>query len=259
MKIAALFVVCGLFAPSAFAQAHCTADIDGYKIHTVYVMGTSYKAVAWAYKHLSDESCLTPVTSMDKADAILELVLPEGAHPTSSPESALSVTCNSSAGDTQCLDSDGNEMDVSCDSAGNCSSYYGPSLIHAVGGLVTTMIESSVGAAEARIYTLDHKLVWKSELIKAKFPYTQWNDKIHMPPLAPACKMPNGWQAHDFKNFRHWASERCAIVFDPPISIDLKANRRTAEKTAKQDELEEMRHNAQNAAAKQQEQKQPPQ
>lgn len=77
MRIAALFVVCGLFAPSAFAQVHCAADIDGYKIHTVYVMGTSYKAVAWAYKHLSDESCLTPVTSMDKADAILELVFPK--------------------------------------------------------------------------------------------------------------------------------------------------------------------------------------
>ncbi len=169
----------------------CEANTNGFKIHSVYVTGTSYKAVEWAYKHLSEESCLTPVTSLAKADAILELVMPQSGSDTATGSGVLSVTCNGSAGSSQCIDSDGNEMDVSCDSAGNCSSYYGPSLAHAVGGIVTAMIESSVGAAEARIYTLDHKLVWKSELVKAKFPFSSWSeDKIHMPPLAPPCKLP---------------------------------------------------------------------
>ena len=45
---------------SVLAQARCEADIHGFKIRNVYIMGDQYNGVANAYKHLSEETCLTP-------------------------------------------------------------------------------------------------------------------------------------------------------------------------------------------------------
>ena len=50
------------------------------------------------------------------------------------------------------------ELDLTCDGAGNCSSYYGPSPGSAVGGaLKEAYITSAVYAAQTRPYTLDHR------------------------------------------------------------------------------------------------------
>lgn len=248
LRISAVVLAFLLASSTAVAQTPCVANIDGFKIHTVYVTGTSYNAVAWAYKHLSEESCLTPVTSLDNADAILELVRPD--NPGAPISSVLTVTCNSSAGLSQCTDTDGNELDVTCDKDSNCSSYYGPSPGNAIGGaLKEAFITSRVYAAQARIYTLDHKVIWNSELIKG----TLWQDKLKKAPLAPACKLPGAWSGNQYHfHYRDWAEKHCGITFDPLVSIDLKANARIAEKNAKQDEIDEMRRNAQDAAKQQQ-------
>jgi len=252
MKNRLLLLLSGVLmfaALPAFAQTPCQANINGFKISRVYVTGTSYNAVAWAYKNLSRESCLTPVTNLAHADAILDLVSPPSSG--ASVPDALTVTCMGGAGDTDCTDSSGDEMSVTCDQAGNCDSYFGPSLASAIGDVISSAVENSVGAAQARIYTLDHKLVWNSEMIKARCCHNQWNDKIRMEPLAPPCKMPGAWGWRRYKNFRHWASAHCGITFGPLVSIDVKANRRIAAEAAKQAEVEQMAHNA-SAAAKQQ-------
>ena len=73
MKVFAAAVL--LLAPGGImAQAKCEANIHGFKIHAVYVMGSQPNGVAWAYKHISEETCLTPVTDPSKADAILVLL-----------------------------------------------------------------------------------------------------------------------------------------------------------------------------------------
>ena len=61
------------FAGVSRAQVRCEASINGFKIHTVYIMGDQYNGVAWAYKHIAEETCLTPTTDLSKADAILEV------------------------------------------------------------------------------------------------------------------------------------------------------------------------------------------
>lgn len=51
----------------------CQASINGFKIKNVYIKGDHYNAVVWAYKHIAEDTCLTPVPNPAEADAILEL------------------------------------------------------------------------------------------------------------------------------------------------------------------------------------------
>ena len=71
------FVLAGLLvfgcAVLSYAEVKCEANINGFKIHTVYIMGGQYNGVVWAYKHIAEETCLTPSTDLSKADAILEV------------------------------------------------------------------------------------------------------------------------------------------------------------------------------------------
>jgi len=244
---AAVLLIAVSCTPFALAQTKCEASLNGYRIHNVYIAGSSYNAVAWAYNHLSEESCLTPVTSVDKADAILELSRPDHDRP---PAQGFTVNCTGSAGYSQCSDSDGNELDVSCDQAGNCSSSYGPAPGAAVGALLKEAVFTGRAyAAVARIYTLDLKLVWDSELEKG----TLWQDKLKKQPLAPSCKLPGAWSSNQYHfQYRKWAADRCGISFDPAVSIDIKANERLAALSAKNERADEMKRNAAEAAAKQQ-------
>jgi hypothetical protein len=240
---------------SAQVQVKCEANVNGYRIKTVYITGSQYNSVVWAYKHIGEATCLTPVTDAAKADAILEVVPFVVDTPASATDGgSLSVSCSSHGSSSSCLDSDGNELDVDCDRNGNCSSYYGPSagvaLLHAAGEWIRNGWEQ----AEARLYTPDHKLIWKSENQKSHFP-DLWPDKLRNGTNSPSCPRPT-WTTHYYKNFRQLASERCKVEFDPLVSIDIKANARTAQKQAaidqKQSEADEMKRNAQEAAAKQQ-------
>src|ERR1039457_2180106 len=111
------FVLAGLLvfgcAVLSYAQVKCEANINGFKIHTVYIMGDQYNGVVWAYKHIAEETCLTPSTDLSKADAILEV------HRTWTPGSKadtapLTVSCSSIRNSTVCSDSTGNELTVDC-------------------------------------------------------------------------------------------------------------------------------------------------
>lgn len=244
-NLAKVLLVTGAVSGSCLHAQKCEANLNGFRIHNIYIAGTSYNAVSWAYKHISEESCLTPVTSLDKADAILELSRPDRPTPVSS---VFTVTCSGSAASSQCSDSDGNELDVSCDKSGYCSSYYGPSPGAAVGAfLKEAVFTGRAYAAIARIYTIDHKLVWDSEMEKG----TLWQDKLKKPPLAPACKLPGAWSSNQYHfQYRNWAAEKCGISFDPAVSIDIKANDRLARIQAPLNEVEEMKRNAAEAATK---------
>jgi|GEM_PF-5266870 len=245
----------------ALAQTECVADVNGYKIRTVYVAGTHYNAVVWAYKHLSDESCLTPVLDPAKADAILDLYDPladsaPAAPGTTSQDDYFSVSCSSGRGSSSCIDSNGNELDVYCDGFGNCSSYYGPSptltLLHGLG----EWVRNASYQGQARLFTPDHRLIWKSENEKGHGPHEAlWMDKLRLGTLAPPCKAPGTWGWSKYKTFRHWASTTCGINFAPAVHIDIKANARLAAKESARNEklveAEEMRRNATEAANQQ--------
>ena len=58
-----LFFLVLLLSCSLYAQERikCQASVNGLKIKTVYITGSQFNGVAWAYKHLSEETCLTPV------------------------------------------------------------------------------------------------------------------------------------------------------------------------------------------------------
>lgn len=118
-KLAAvLLVAVAVSGSSLHAQKKCEAVLNGYRIRTIYVTGPQLNSVFWAYKHLSESTCMTPVTDPAKADAILELVSHGSARPDN--DQALTVNCSSVAGSSSCIDSDGNELDVNCDRNGNC-------------------------------------------------------------------------------------------------------------------------------------------
>src|ERR1035437_6830275 len=104
-----------LLAPAVHAQTKCEANINGFKIRTVYIMGDQYNGVNWAYKHIGEETCLTPVTDPSKADAILELYdrNAELRQPAVS-DSSVSVSCTSTNSSSVCTDSSGNMMTVDC-------------------------------------------------------------------------------------------------------------------------------------------------
>jgi hypothetical protein len=232
----------------ASAQTKCEASLNGYRIRTVYITGNQFNAVVWAYKHLSDETCMTPTTDPAAADAILETVdRHQSDTQQASKTGALTVTCSSSAGSSSCIDSAGNELDVNCDHQGNCSSYYGPSPGVAVLNSIGEWLRNASYQAEVKLYTSDHKLIWKSETQKG---WLLWYEKLREATGSPACPR-SAFSTRRYKNYRQWASEQCRVVFDPLVAIDIKANSRIAARDQKQAEADEMKRNAEEAAAKQ--------
>ncbi len=228
----------------------CEANINGFKIHSVYVMGRHYNAVVWAYKHLAEWTCLTPVLDPTKADAILELYSPGAESPSQADTAPLSVSCSSNGGSSFCTDSDGNMMDTTCTSNG-CTSYYGPNPAHEIGQALSSWIANASYQGEARIYTSEYKLLWRSSDQKKA---TLWIDKVRLGTNSPGCDGRN-WSdikdAHKYKNYRRWAAEKCGIEMPPFVSIDLKLLDRQAEEKRKQDSKDEMLRNAKEAAEKQ--------
>jgi hypothetical protein len=232
----------------------CEASINGFKIRTVYIMGDQYNGVVWAYKHIAEETCLTPTTDLSKADAILEV------HRTWTPGSPadkapLSISCTSTSNSTACSDSTGNELTVDC-RGGVCNSYYGPSLYSAVSTAFDAWISTRWSESDARLFTVDHKLLWKSEDQKGDWAGALWPDKVRLGTNSPVCKV-GAWSRSKYKNFRHWASMTCSVEFDPLVSIDLKLLSRQAAEKQKQNSTDEMQQNAREAAAKQQQSQEP--
>lgn len=250
--IGALFVLGAASVLNAQPPVKCEASLNGYRMHTVYITGNHFNGVAWAYKHISEATCLTPVTDEAKADAILEVISNKTPRHDDAAD-PLTVTCTSSLNSSSCLDSSGNELTVDCDRNGNCSSYYGPSLASAVGGALHAWVMSAWYESEVKLYTPDHKILWKSDGIKGQHWYDGWADKLReatFTTLPADCKTPAGKSTDD--HFRKWVSEKCGVTFDPLVSIDIKANARLAAKNAKTEEADEMKRNAVEAAAKQQ-------
>jgi hypothetical protein len=172
------------FAILSYAQIKCQANINGFKIRTVYIMGDQYNGVVWAYKHIAEETCLTPTTDLSKADAILEV------HRTWTPGSQadtapLTVSCLSNPSSTVCSDSTGNELTVNC-ADGVCTSYYGPSLFSTVSSAFNAWISTRWFESDARLYTLDHKILWKSEDQKGDWHGALWPDKVRLGTNSPS-------------------------------------------------------------------------
>jgi hypothetical protein len=214
---------------SASAQVKCDASIGGQKIHSVYIMGEQYNGVAWAYKHIAEETCLTPTTDISKADAILELspIVTTGAvHDQDVP---VSVSCSSARGTTTCEGSDGNELTIDC-SGGFCSSYYGPNPVAAAAGAFNAWISSRWFESTARMYTKDHVLLWSSEHQKGDFIGAGWPDKVRLGTNSPTCKKPRAgsFDGPKYKNYRNWGTIHCGIQFDPLVSIDIKLRNQAA-------------------------------
>ncbi len=250
-------LVAPLFAAVASAQSRCDASINGYHIRTVYITGSQYNGVAWAYKHIAEASCLVPTTDLSKADAILDIVsntAPNSAADSEGQSDSIVVTCSSGIGSSSCIDSDGNELDTLCDGAGNCSSYYGPSPVAAALHGLAGWARGAWYQSEAILYTPDKKIIWRSDAQKGATWHDLWPDKLREGTGSPVCAR-NAFSAHRFKNYRQWASERCGVVFQPLVSIDIRANSRIAAKQnaviEKQAQADDMRRNAQRAAAKQ--------
>ena len=251
-RLFAVLLLWSALAAAGYSQTKCEANINGFKIHRVYVMGDQYNGVVWAYRHLSESTCLTPVTSIENADAILEVYSTFHPRPASQDASdAFSVSCSSSGSGTLCSDSDGNMMTVDC-SGGVCSSYYGPNPLVAVGKLLNMWVRNGWEQAEAKIYTRDNKLLWRSTDQKGHFP-DQWPDKIREGTNSPICKRPaaGSWDAHKYKNYRNWGEQKCGIVFDPEVSIDLHLQEKQNAAKQQQDERNQIVQNAKDAAAKQ--------
>ncbi len=249
MRLLAVLMLVSVTVVST-AQTKCDGSINGFRIHTLYVMGTQYNGVAHAYKHLSEETCFTPVTDVRKADAILEVVpLNDG---TSAQRSVIpSVSCTSTPTSTTCLDSTGNEMTVEC--GGNvCTVTYGPDPAVAALHAVRIWVDSRWFMSEARLYTTDYKLLWKSEGQKGDHIGSDFMDKLRLATESPYCKRPGTWQQHEYKTYRQWASTKCGVQFDPLVSIDLNVEAKKAAAEQVQNEQQQMIDNAKAAAAKQQ-------
>jgi len=248
MKMRMLIAFALLLVTTAHAQVKCEADLHGFKIHAIYIVGSQSNAVVWAYKHIAEATCLTPTLDPSKADAILDLEPAISGRAEESSQTPLTVTCSSSPGSSVCVDSDGNEMDTICDRAGNCTSSYGPSMASAIGGLVGAWVRNSWYQTNAFLFTKDHKLLWKSEGYKGLHWYELWPDLLRDATFIGPCNVP----ASKTKNrYREYASEKCGVKFDPLASIDLKLlDRQTAEQQ-KLGQKDEMLRNAQDAAAKQ--------
>jgi hypothetical protein len=248
---ALMLVVSAMAMGQTTQNVKCEANINGFKIHNVYIMGDQYNGVVWAYKHIAEETCLTPVTDLGKADAILELYDRNSGTGTKTVADNVAVSCASHGSSSSCVDSSGNVMTVDC-SGGTCSSYYGPdpavTTLHALNEWISTRWNQ----AEARIYTTDRKLLWQS--VDQKGGWTDlWPDKIRKGTNSPGCGQSHFGSSdlHKYKHYRDWGIQKCGIQFDSLVSIDLKLLNRQAEEKQKQDSKDELLRNAQDAAAKQ--------
>ncbi|HEX3569641.1 MAG TPA: hypothetical protein VHU44_02345 [Acidobacteriaceae bacterium] len=253
MRHVAWFVL--FLAQLASAQTKCEANINGLKIRTIYIAGDHYNAVVWAYKHIAENTCLTPVQDITKADAILELYDPSANQPRQAAE-PFSVSCSSGASSSVCTDSEGNMMSTTCNSNG-CSSYYGPNPVHAVGQALSAWVHNASYQGEARVYTTDHKLLWRSVDQRKDHWSDLWIDKVREGTNSPGCDGRN-WSvskdAHKYKNYRRWAAEKCGIEMPTLVSIDIKLQAAQDVASAKEQEREQMIENAKEAAEKQKQQ-----
>ena len=229
------------------AQTLCQASINSFNVHTVYITGDQYNAVAWGYKHLSEESCLTPVQDISKADAILDLYNPTPGVSTPKTD-PITVSCSDSRASSVCTDSNGNVLTTTCSVSG-CSSYYGPNPLHLVGQAAIARIANSNLAAEARLYTVDHKLLWQSTDQHGDHIGSTWADKLRLGTNSPMCHVGLS-QRHDYKTYRHWASVKCGVVCDPPVDIDLKLQAKESAAHNEDQDNQQMVENAKAAALK---------
>jgi hypothetical protein len=222
MKVACISVLVFLAAALGHAQQRtkCEASINGQKIHTVYIMGDQYKGVAWAYKHIAEETCLIPTTDALKADAILE-VRRQWVPQSTKQEIPATVSCTTTGGAIECTDSSGGEMTIDCPNNGPCDSMYGPGFYGAATGGFNEAISTRWDESDALIYTMDHKLLWSSETQKGDASGARWPDKVRLGTNSPVCKV-SASDRPKYKSFRHWARTACGVEFDPYVSIDLK-------------------------------------
>lgn len=234
-KIVVIILVVTASSVAAAAQepsnVKCEASIDGTKIHNIYIMGEQYEAVAWAYKHISQETCMTPVTDVSKADAILE-VNPYATTPGNPPyDTTANVTCTVSNGATQCTDSAGNQLTADC-SHGGCMGTYGPTPYNALSSGYDALMGTNWMDADAAIYTAaDNKLLWKSQDQRGDWYGATWMDKVRLGTNSPVCKV-GTFRGSKYKNYRYWASTTCGVQFDPLVSIDIKLLDKQAAKRA---------------------------
>lgn len=197
----------------------CNATIGGKPIHSVYIVGTDTSAVAWAYKNLTDDGCINPVTDARKADAILNLTIPGKVRSADDseglPDASFSVSCATNSDSTLCTDSDGNQLITSCGPNG-CSSYYGANpLADALGELRAALRKHYQNAwynADASLYSVHGKLFWTAK------PGDLWDDSLRSFTGQPKCKKNVFSRA---RNWRELASEHCHIEMQPRVSIDL--------------------------------------
>ena len=145
-------------------------------------------------------------------------------------------------------------MTTSC-SAGSCSSYYGPNPAHVLGQALLAKIENSNSAAEARLYTPDKKLLWKSADQKGDHVGSIWADKLRLGTNSPECKV-GAWSRHSYKTYRHWASTHCSVQFPSAVSIDLKMLAKANQVHVEAAAQKQMVDNAEAAARKQAEKSQ---
>jgi len=183
--IALLVVLVGLAAPLQAKEKQW--DIPCQK---VFVTGIQAHEIAWALKgegvenNLYKHTCMTPVSNVDDADAILDLELDQRMagqmeRRIQAREAALSspdfwVSCSSSLRGSYCFDSRGYSLETYCNVSG-CSSYYGPNpgivLMQAIGDVLMAKLEAS--SAWAYMFTVkDHKLIWKFE------GYSPWHSDL---------------------------------------------------------------------------------
>jgi hypothetical protein len=253
-QILILATLAAAFTSTALHAEKCEANINGFKIHNVFIAGDHRNGVIWAYKHLAEETCLTPTTNLSEADAILEvssLNLEEKSQ-LRNADASFTVSCRSQGTSSYCSDSAGNALSTSCNASGYCTSSYGPGPYQVVGDLLHHWIDTRPTIADARLYTTDHKLLWDSKHQKGDWMGAIWPDLVRLGTNSPVCKC-GSFQRSKYKNFRHWASERCGVEFDPLVSIDMKLREKQAAEQQKQDAANELVENAREAARKQQE------
>lgn len=140
-------------------------------------------------------------------------------------------------------------MTVDC-SHGSCSSYYGPDPTQVIEHALTDWILNSSSSAEARIYTVDHKLLWRSIDTKGDWPGAIWADKVRPSTNSPLCKC-GSFQRPKYKNFRNCPTTKCGVEFAPVVSIDLKLESKQEATDAEQNDRAQMMKNAREAAANQ--------
>ena len=136
-------------------------------VRKVFVTGRQTIAVSWANDNLATKTCMQPVSTPDEAEAILDL------EPDREPltkvqyqpdDSGYSVQCSGSVGATRCVDTNGQELSTSCTGSNGqvvCSSYYGPSLVSAIGEVGRAIVNYSLrNSASAHMFDKNGKLIW---------------------------------------------------------------------------------------------------